>query len=227
MKKNVCYALMMVMALVFCLAACSEDKAGPTDSGSTTPAEKAATVDSGAQPSGTKEEGEVAPERDDAAPAQDSATPEQGDKGNAEAQPSAEAGEKGETAADSGAGSEATTEKDLLHKRFELQSINGTAYDYKEVRPSLEFNEDFRLAGEVCNRFMGPGTLENGVLSAKHMAATKKFCFEEAVNKLEMDFFALLNNGVTLEFDGQRLVLSGKGVEGPVVLEYKVSDRVQ
>jgi len=227
MKKNACYVLMAVMALVFCLAACSEDKAGPTDSGSTAPAEKAAAVDSGAQPSEKKEEDKVVPERENPAPAQDSATPEQGDKGNAEAQPSAEAGEKGETVADSGVRSEAITEKDLLHKRFELQSINGAAHDYKDVRPSLEFNEDFRLAGEVCNRFMGPGTLENGVLSAKHMAATKKFCFEEAVNKLEMDFFALLNNGAVLEFDGQRLVLSGKGVEDPIVLEYKVSDRVQ
>ena len=227
MKKNVCYALMMVMALVFCLVACSEDKPGPKDSGSSTPAEKAATVDSGAQPSEKKEEDTVVPERDNAAPAQDSATPERSDKGNAEAQPSAEAGEKGEAVTEPGVRSEVIAEKDLLHRRFELQSINGANYDYKEVRPILEFNEDFRLAGEVCNRFMGPGTLENGVLSAKHMAATKKFCFEEAVNKLEMDFFALLDSGATLEFDGQRLVLSGKGVEGPIVLEYKVTDRIQ
>ena len=74
---------------------------------------------------------------------------------------------------------------------------------------------------------MGKATLENGVLSEEHMAATKKFCVEEEINRLENNFLALMRNGAAAEFDGQRLVLRGKGMEEDIVLEYRISDWVQ
>ena len=38
-------------------------------------------------------------------------------------------------------------EKDLLHRRFELNSINGKAYDYKEKKPTQESKKGFQLSG--------------------------------------------------------------------------------
>lgn len=119
------------------------------------------------------------------------------------------------------------SEKDLLHRRFVLVSINGEPYSAKEKAPTIEFLEDFRIAGSVCNSFMGKAELKDGTLSSKNMAATRKLCFEEAINKLEADFHKMMTDGSALEFDGKKLLLRGKGYERDLVLEYEPADWVR
>lgn len=116
------------------------------------------------------------------------------------------------------------TAQDLLHHRFELTAINGAALPKNISRtPTIEFNEGMRISGQTCNRFMGNGTLENGVLTVSEMASTMMMCVEPVLNELERDFSALLRGGAAVRLDGQTLTLSKEGYE----LTYTLRDLVQ
>lgn len=243
-KNRACHLAIALLALL-CLSACGDEKAeragaskAPAESAAMDAAPKApAQAESGGMPqeaAAGQSEPKPAPEKQEEAVAEAAGAESAGKKQEAdeaarsEKMPEQTPGEAtGETMKENSAKGGVPDEKDLTHRRFELQAINGAPYDFKEKRPSLEFNEGFQLAGAVCNGFMGKAGLENGVLSAKNMAATKKLCFEEGINRLEGDFFALMGNGAAIEFDGRRLILKGKGLEDDIVLEYVISDWVK
>lgn len=239
------------------LTACGEDKAADESAKSVSGSQSGQAAEVPAADKDVTPPAGGAAGKETAAPADSTSTAESADKqseigsGAAEAptesgaQPAGEAKdeaktETGEVEAKAGAGSNTegksgesmseggeVSQKDLLHRRFELRTVNGKEYALQGARPNISFNENFHVSGSVCNGFMGPGTLENGVLSAKNMAATRKLCITEELNKLEADFFALMRNGASVELDGQRLVLRGKGREDDLVLEYTVKDLVQ
>lgn len=118
------------------------------------------------------------------------------------------------------AGGNKMKEADLMHRRFVLESVDGVAFASKFRTPDIEFGENFRVTGQVCNRYMGQGKLANDVLTVEKMASTLMMCPDEALNKLERDFSELLRNGVKTEFTGDTLTLSGGGR----TLVYKASD---
>lgn len=228
--KHTLLLLVMTLAALFALCACGaeDEKSGAKTAGAQAPA----TADSGAKPAAPGAESQnagsapaVEPQKADGEQKKTEASPAGADatsENQREAKPDME-----NNASPNSGESAVPVEKDLLHRRFELQSINGAAYNLKEKRPSLEFNEGFQMSGAICNGFMGKASLENGVLRAPHMAATRKLCFEEAMNRLEIDFFSLMQSGAELEFDGQRLVLRGKSKEKDIVLEFAISDWVR
>ena len=111
----------------------------------------------------------------------------------------------------------------LLHRRFVLESVDGAPFAAGERVPELEFLEGFRVAGGFCNRFMGQGELDGGVLKVAQMASTKMLCVDEALNTLEGLFATMMQEGAAVAFDGTALSLS----QGGRVLGWKLQDRVQ
>lgn len=114
------------------------------------------------------------------------------------------------------------TEKDLLHHRFVLQSVDDKAYALKAPAPTLSFNEGMRVSGVICNNFMGQGTLDGKRLTVPQMASTRKLCLDPELNSYEQLIGKMLMNGVDMEYDGQIMTLR----QGGHTLVYKLSDLV-
>lgn len=112
---------------------------------------------------------------------------------------------------------------DLLHRHFVLISADGVDFSAKEKVPDLEFGEDFRVLGAVCNRFMGQGELESGTLTVKQMASTKMMCLDPELNALEQQFAGMLEAGAVIDFDGKILTLR----QGGHTLIYELRDWVR
>lgn len=127
-------------------------------------------------------------------------------------------------ASGAGKGGLVVTEKDLLHHRFVLQSMNGKDMPFAERTPELEFNEGMRISGSACNRFNGPGSLKDSVLTVPNMASTMMMCHEPERNELERQLYTMLREGARLELSdhNRKLTLSGKDT----TLVYTVSDWV-
>lgn len=115
------------------------------------------------------------------------------------------------------------TKEQLLHHNFVLTSIDGKAFTGKEQVPSIEFNEGFHVSGGVCNRFMGQGTLENGVLRIEKMASTMMMCPDQKLNELESTFAAMMGAGAAISLEGKVLTLK----EGNRTLVYTLKDYVK
>lgn len=120
-------------------------------------------------------------------------------------------------AAQTGPKADAPGEADLVGKNFVLTSVNGEPYTGERV-PTLRFNENMRVSGQVCNLFNGPGQLKNGVLTVPQMASTMMMCVG-SLNKLERDFSTLLRDGAALSLEDGNLILKGKDIS----LEYRAA----
>lgn len=159
-----------------------------------------------------------AADADDTAAAQsDAALP-----GTPESSPAGEAQPDAETAAVP-AGALALTPEALIHHRFVLTGIDGAPFTPGERVPELSFNEGFRIAAGICNRFTGQAELDGGVLKAGQMASTKMLCVDETLNALENRFAVMLRSGARVDFDGRILTLTQDGAS----LEWKLQDLVQ
>lgn len=111
---------------------------------------------------------------------------------------------------------------DLSQRRFVLVSQDGVPFAAANA-PDIAFGEDFRVSGRVCNRYAGQGTLENGVLTVKGMASTKMLCQDEALNRLETLFAAMLDAGAQADLSGGLLALR----QGGHTLVYRAADRAR
>ena len=133
---------------LFCLSACGEEKA--EQSGTSTAPAGTAPMESGEKADGVKDDGST----------------DQSGKAPAGAAPSGKTAENGEnrepvTASDEDSSKDTMppstektmsnnqgkggipVEKDLLHRRFELQAINGKEYALKEKKPALSLRRVF------------------------------------------------------------------------------------
>ena len=123
------------------------------------------------------------------------------------------------------ADNETLVPEDLLHRRFALDSVDGReiAIEDRNLRPDIEFNEGFQIAGRICNRYRGPAELKNGKLHADNLAASRMLCVNPELNELEQLFFSMLRAGadVTLADDGMALSQGGR------VLSYSRADWVR
>jgi heat shock protein HslJ len=102
----------------------------------------------------------------------------------------------------------APVESDLLARRFVLQSVSGVPFNAGERRPEIEFNEGMSVSGQVCNRFIGKGIYEKGVLTVPNMAMTMMLCVDDTLNQLEGAFAAMLREGVRVDLQKNVLTLS-------------------
>ena len=98
---------------------------------------------------------------------------------------------------------------DLAARKYVLQSVNGVAFSARERTPEIEFDENLRVAGQVCNRFMGQGTLRDGVLTVPEMASTMMLCADAQLNDMEGNLFEMLRQGADLSLRGNSLILRG------------------
>ncbi|MDL2267646.1 META domain-containing protein [Desulfovibrio sp. OttesenSCG-928-G15] len=124
-------------------------------------------------------------------------------------------------------GSTTVTDKDLLHHRYVLQSINGKDTTFAERTPELEFNEGMRISGLACNRFAGPGTLKDGVLTVPNMVSTMMMCHEPERNDLERKLYAMLRKGARLGLADHNRKLTLSDDKGTTTLVYTISDWVK
>lgn len=105
----------------------------------------------------------------------------------------------------------AVTAADLVHHRYEIVSFNDEPIEADgDVAIEISFGENMHVSGKACNRFNGKGSVENGVLKAPNMVATKMFCADQRVNVLESALFGMLQTGAEVHLEGDRLILEGK-----------------
>jgi len=96
------------------------------------------------------------------------------------------------------------------HRRFVLVSVDGAPFSASK-KPDITFAEELRISGQMCNRYMGQGVLDKGVLKVSQMASTKMFCMDAALNKVEDLFFSMLMAGAEIELAGESLILQQGG----------------
>ena len=111
---------------------------------------------------------------------------------------------------------------DLELRRFVLESVDGVPFCASRM-PEMAFDENFRVSGQMCNRFMGQGKLENGVLTVAQMASTRMFCAEEALNHAENRISSMLMAGAEVELTDGILTLR----QGGHTVTFTAADRVQ
>lgn len=95
--------------------------------------------------------------------------------------------------------------KDLLHHNFVLVSIDDKPFTGDRV-PNLEFNENMRVSGGICNRYVGQAELQNNTLTVSNMASTKMICNNE-LDDLEGSMSKMLVNGAKVTLQGNILTL--------------------
>lgn len=120
------------------------------------------------------------------------------------------------------ASGKSVSREDLQHHRFVLSGVDGKPFSATMGAPDIEFNQDFRVAGSMCNRFMGQGELADNVLTVKQMASSKMFCPDETLNSLEAQLAEMLAAGAQVSLEGDSLTLRQGGRE----LTYTRKDRV-
>ena len=116
--------------------------------------------------------------------------------------------------------------KDLQHHNYVLTAIDGKAYLTKKnaMSPNIAFGEKMNITGSMCNNYFGQGILKDGVLTAKGVGMTRKFCSDATLNQLDQKIGQLLDGGakITLKDNGQNLVLSND----KTTLEFRLKDFV-
>jgi len=101
------------------------------------------------------------------------------------------------------------TAESLVHHRYEVVTMNGKPLQLQQDAPSeISFGENLVITGKACNRFRGEGRLAGNVLMVPNAIATRMFCAEEDLNKLESILFAMFNTGATITIVDNGLVLS-------------------
>lgn len=112
---------------------------------------------------------------------------------------------------------------DLQHHRFELLSVDGQTVPAAQGRiPEIEFGSNLHVSGQMCNRFMGQGKLENNVLTVKGLASTMMLCPDENLNKWDHVISDVLNNGAAVSLNENKMVLK----QGKHTLVYRLKDRM-
>ena len=109
----------------------------------------------------------------------------------------------------SGKNSTPVTAESLVHHRFEVVSLNKEPIKLQQDAPSeLSFGENLVITGKACNRFRGEGRLAGNVLTVPNAIATRMFCVEADLNRLESALFAMFSKGATITMTADGLVLA-------------------
>lgn len=109
----------------------------------------------------------------------------------------------------------ATLSDALNNHVFELKEVDGKPATAREVgAPSLSFIRDtdttsLRIAGQMCNNFMGKATLQGQILKAPMLAMTRRLCADDQLNDLDHALGKVLEGGATVDYSRGKLTLKG------------------
>lgn len=100
----------------------------------------------------------------------------------------------------------------LANRNFVLTTVDGQSISAPQgMKPGINFSEDLRVTGVMCNRFFGQGTLKDNVLSVPKMASTRMMCSDPKLNQWEMTIGKMLTSGATVKLEQNTLTLEGAG----------------
>ncbi|KAB8307433.1 META domain-containing protein [Erwinia endophytica] len=109
-------------------------------------------------------------------------------------------------------GGENASHNSLSDHNFVLKGVDGQAVTPSVgIRPGINFAQDMRVSGVMCNRFFGQGKLQHGKLSVPQLSSTRMLCIDPQLNEWETMIGKMLTTGVTLKLERQTLTLSGSG----------------
>lgn len=108
----------------------------------------------------------------------------------------------------------------LQHHRFVLESVNGHAVNSGDKLLELSFGENMHVYGNMCNQFMGDGTLSLGELKVKKLAMTGRLCSDAQLNTLDATVSKMLRNGAQVDLTENQLTLATASDS----LVYKLAD---
>lgn len=116
----------------------------------------------------------------------------------------------------------------LEHHNYELVTVNGKAFEPVKggAAPHIAFGENMQITGAMCNNFFGQAAIsKRGVLTAKGVGMTRKFCGDATLNNLDNDIALLLEGGAEtiVSQDEQYLRLSNTASS----LEFKRVDKIR
>lgn len=103
------------------------------------------------------------------------------------------------------------TETDLLHRHFELVSVDGVrvAENQRQGRiPGIEFGEKMHISGSMCNNFFGQGAFKASTLTVEHLASTQMMCADDNLNKWDFLIGDVLKRGAKVTLNQGQLTLS-------------------
>lgn len=96
----------------------------------------------------------------------------------------------------------------LENQRFVLTTFNGQAVAADDKAPEISFDKDLRVAGRMCNSFMGQGKLSDGELTVKNMGMTMMMCADPQRNALDHTINAMLSEGAQVDLTDNQLTLA-------------------
>lgn len=112
----------------------------------------------------------------------------------------------------------------LQHHRYVLESVDGTKITTRTPRqPEISFGENMHVSGQMCNRFMGQGSLSGNTLVVSAMASSRMMCVDPQLNQLDGIISDMLNRGAKISLAGQQMTLTTP----QHTLVWKLSDLVQ
>ncbi|WP_245174124.1 META domain-containing protein [Erwinia sp. QL-Z3] len=100
----------------------------------------------------------------------------------------------------------------LANRNFVLTTVDGQSISAPQgMKPGINFSDEMRVTGVMCNRFFGQGTLKDNVLSVPQMASTRMMCSDPKLNQWEMAIGKMLTAGATVKLEQNTLTLTGAG----------------
>ncbi|PWW10776.1 META domain-containing protein [Mangrovibacter plantisponsor] len=95
----------------------------------------------------------------------------------------------------------------LADQSFVLKTFNGKPLADNSRPASLRFSNTLQVSGNMCNRFMGQGSLEGNTLTVAGMAGTRMLCVEPQMNQLDNVIGKMLTQGATVTLTADTLTL--------------------
>lgn len=90
--------------------------------------------------------------------------------------------------------------------RYVLTRVDGAPFEAgREVE--MQFGDDWKITGRICNTFTGQATYERGVLTAGNLATTRMLCTNSDLSRIEKDLLRALRDGVGMLAVGDDLEL--------------------
>ena len=100
----------------------------------------------------------------------------------------------------------------LANRNFVLTTVDGQSISAPQgMKPGINFSDEMRVTGVMCNRFFGQGKLEQGRLSVPQLASTRMMCSDPQLNQWEQTLSAVLTRGAEVRLSGMTLTLTGSG----------------
>lgn len=113
----------------------------------------------------------------------------------------------------------------LLKHRFVLAKANirSIQLNFDVPKAYIEFGENFKITGRMCNNFFGQASYENGILSSKELVSTKMRCVDDELNQLDFLIAEMLQKGAKLSLKDNKLILRSKQDK----LIYQLNDQAE